>query len=86
MAWDRRHPIVVHYQDTACSLCLTMGPTEGEGEINRLEHLVQKFHVKFLCTICMKLFVHNLFGVFKDLHGWMLGCAFAHLYHARPFG
>ena len=31
-------------------------------------------------------FVRNLFGVFKDLHGYTLGRAFAHLYHAKGFG
>ena len=30
--------------------------------------------------------VRNLFGVFKELHGYTLGCAFAHLYHAKGFG
>ena len=37
---------------------------------------------QILCEIA----VHNLFGVFKDLHGYMLGSAFAHLYHVRGFG
>ena len=36
--------------------------------------------------ILRDIFVRNLFGVFKDLHGYTLGCAFAHLYHAKGFG
>ena len=35
---------------------------------------------------CGKCFVRNLFGIFKDLQGSSLGCAFAHLYHAKGFG
>ena len=31
-------------------------------------------------------FAHNLFGVFKDLHRYTLGFAFAHLYHTTGFG
>ena len=33
--------------------------------------------VQILCEI----FVDNLFGIFQDLHGYTLGCAFAHLCH-----
>ena len=36
--------------------------------------------------ILCEILVHNLFGVFKDLHGYILGCAFAHLYYAKGFG
>ena len=31
-------------------------------------------------------FVRNLFGVFKGLHGYTLGCAFAHVHHDEGFG
>ena len=33
--------------------------------------------------ILCKIFVRNLFGVFKDLQGYTLRCALAHLYHAK---
>ena len=36
--------------------------------------------------ILCEVFLRNLFGVFKDLHGCMLGCAFAHSCHARGLG
>ena len=36
--------------------------------------------------ILCEVLVRNLFGVFKDLHGSTLGCAFAQLYGARGFG
>ena len=32
------------------------------------------------------IFVRNLFNVFEDLHWYMLGCAFAHLYDPKGFG
>ena len=36
--------------------------------------------------ILCEIFVRNLFSVYKDLHGDTLGCAFAHLHHAKGFG
>ena len=45
------------------------------------------YGVEFLChKFCAKFFVRNLFRVFKDLHGFTLGCFFAHSYHVRGFG
>ena len=50
----------------------------GGGKVYTVEFLCHKFFSKIL--------VRNLFGVFQDLHGCTLGCAFAHLYHAKGFG
>ena len=36
--------------------------------------------------ILCEVFVRNLFGAFKDLHEYVLDCAFAHLYYAKGFG
>ena len=49
----------------------------GGGGVYTVEFLYHKFHAKIL---------RNLFVVFKGLPRYTLGCACAHLYHARGFG
>ena len=52
----------------------------GRGEGRIIEGRVSVSQI--LCDIV----VRTLFGGYKDLHGYALGCVFARLYHAKGFG
>ena len=84
-----------HYTETALKFGMRVGRTHA-GVIFRLRPTIVV--MPFLRAgvlpggnntgqnCCVTNSVRNLFGVFKGLHGYTLGYAFAHLYHAKGFG
>ena len=67
-----------------CILCITkwpeMLPDRGRYPGGGIQGRIS------VSQILCENFVCNLFGVFKDLHGYKLSYALAHVYHARRFG
>ena len=74
--WDFPAQVCSRQTDTGGSLnnealCLPGGVIRGKISVSQ---------------ILYEIFVRTLFGVFKDLHGCTLGCASAHVHHAKGFG
>ena len=61
------------------------GPRKETTTRRNVTQGVEQGRISVSQTLC-EIFVHNLFGVFKDLHRYVLDCAFAHVYHAKGFG